>query len=187
MDAGIVDVAGIILVGGHAVRAEDLGLHHLGESEDGVERRAQLVAHLREEARLGDVGRFRAAARLVGDRLRGLELADQRVLLGARLECGELRGVEAVRQQREIALRGDREHRQDVVLDRAADREVERHRGGDRRGRRDHRHRHARRQRRRQRHHQQHDEQHEGAGVLLDPDRMDQDEHPGHARRTGRA
>ena len=107
----------IVLVGRHGVGTEDLGLHHLGESEDGVERRAQLVAHLGEEARLGDVGRFRAAARLVGDRLGGFELADQRVLLGARLERGELGRIEPVGQQREIALRGDRQDRQDVVLD----------------------------------------------------------------------
>ena len=61
MHAGIVDVGGIFLVGRHRVRAENLALHHFGKAEDGVERRAQLVAHLREEARLGDVGGFGAA------------------------------------------------------------------------------------------------------------------------------
>ncbi len=67
--AGIVDVVRVFLVGRHGVRPENLALHHLGEAEDGVERRAQLVAHLREELRLRDVRAFGAAARLVGDRL----------------------------------------------------------------------------------------------------------------------
>ena len=50
MYAGIMDVAGIILVHRHAVRSENLAFHHFGEAEDGVERRAQLMAHLGEEA-----------------------------------------------------------------------------------------------------------------------------------------
>ena len=67
MHAGIMDIGGIFLVSRHRVLAEDFRLHHFGEAEDGVERRAQFVAHLREEARLRDVGGFRALARLVGD------------------------------------------------------------------------------------------------------------------------
>jgi hypothetical protein len=86
MHAGIMDVGGIVLVGRHRMRPEDLALHHLGEAEDGVERRAQLMAHLCEKARLGDVGGLGAAARLVGDRFRLLELADECILLRARLE-----------------------------------------------------------------------------------------------------
>jgi hypothetical protein len=37
----------LVLVG--AEGAEDSALHHLGEADDGVERRAQLVAHVGEE------------------------------------------------------------------------------------------------------------------------------------------
>ena len=95
--SGVVDVAGILLVGRHVVRAENLALHDLGEAEDGIERRAQLVAHLGEKTRLRDVGGFGAAPRLVGDRLRGFELADQRVLLGARFKRGELGRIEPER------------------------------------------------------------------------------------------
>ena len=39
-----------------AERAEDAALHDLGEADDGVERRAQLVAHVGEELGLGAVG-----------------------------------------------------------------------------------------------------------------------------------
>ena len=72
------------------MRPENLALHHLGEAEDGVERRPQLMAHLREEARLGDVGGFGAAARLVGNGLGLLELADQRVFLRARFSVASV-------------------------------------------------------------------------------------------------
>ena len=109
VDAGVVDVVRVILVGAHGVGAEQLVLHHLGKAEDGVERRAQLVAHLGEEPRLRDVGGFRVTARLVGFRLGLLELADQRILFGACLEGREVRGVEPVGEQSEIAERGERE------------------------------------------------------------------------------
>jgi hypothetical protein len=45
-----MDVGGIVLGDGHRVTAEDLALHHFGKTEDGVQRRAQFVAHLRQEA-----------------------------------------------------------------------------------------------------------------------------------------
>ena len=102
--AGTVDVAGIFLVRRHRVGAENLALHHFGEAEDGVEWRAQLVAHLGEEARLGDIGGFGAPARLVGNRLRLFELADQRVLLRARFERRQRRRVEPIGKQGEIAF-----------------------------------------------------------------------------------
>ena len=92
-------------------RAEQLALHHLGEAEDGVERRAQLVAHGGEEARLGDVGGLRAPARLVGDRFLLLDLGDQRVLLGAELEHGQRRGVEPLGQEDEVDVQADRHGR----------------------------------------------------------------------------
>ena len=63
--AALVDVAAIfaILVG--AERAEHAGFHDLGESDDGIERGAQLVAHIGEESRLGLVG-FLGAGLLLG-------------------------------------------------------------------------------------------------------------------------
>ena len=64
-----MNVADIFLVGLVVHRPEHLVLHHFREAEDGVERRAQLVAHRRQEARLGEVGFFGAAARFVRDRL----------------------------------------------------------------------------------------------------------------------
>ena len=54
--AARADVAAILLVLLRAERAEDAALHHLGEADDGVERRAQLVAHVGEELGLGAVG-----------------------------------------------------------------------------------------------------------------------------------
>ena len=50
------DVAAILAVFLGAERAEHARLHDLGETDDGVERRAQLVAHIGEEFRLGLVG-----------------------------------------------------------------------------------------------------------------------------------
>ena len=81
-----VDVGDILLVVGHVERPEHLRLHHLGEAEDGVERRAQLVAHGRQEARLGEVGLLGAPPRLVGIELGLLELGDEGILLGPELE-----------------------------------------------------------------------------------------------------
>ena len=143
MHTGIMNVAGIVLVHRHGVHAENLALHHLGEAEDGIERRAQLVAHLCQEARLGDVGGFRAAARLVGDRLRLLELADQRVLFRARFQRRERRRVEPVGEQREVAFRGQRHHRQDVIVQCALEDEVKRDGDSDRQSERQHRDRQA--------------------------------------------
>ena len=105
MHARIVNVGGIFLVNRHRVRAEDLALHHFGKSEDRIQRRSQLVAHLRQKPRLRDVGRFGAMPRLVGDRFRLLEFADQRVLFGARLQRRQRRRMQAMGEQREIALR----------------------------------------------------------------------------------
>ena len=62
-----VNVAGIFLVGRHRVRAEQFALHHFGEAEDGVERGAQLMAHRRQKARLGQLApsaRRRASSEL---------------------------------------------------------------------------------------------------------------------------
>ena len=173
--------AAVVLVHRHGVRPENLAFHDLGKAEDGVERRAQLVAHLGEEPRFRDVGGFGAAARLVRDGFRLFELADERVLLGAGLERRQRRRVEAVREQRKVPFGRQRHDGEDVIVQRAFDGEIERDRDGDRQRQREHRDRQARRQHARYRHHQQHHEQHEGGGLIVDADRIDQDERPRHA------
>ena len=79
---------------GTRVRPEQLRLQHFGKADDRVERRAELVAHRREELRLGDVGLLGVAPRLVRHLARFLELVDERVLLGLvhhRLELGAVK------------------------------------------------------------------------------------------------
>ena len=122
MDARIVDVGGILLVDRHGMRAENFALHHLGESEDRIQRRAQLVAHLRQEARLGDVGGFGAVPRFVRDRLGLFELADQRVLFGARFQRRQRRRMELMGEQGKIGFGGDRKQRERVIVEGAAHR-----------------------------------------------------------------
>ena len=51
MLSGFVNVAGIGLILRIAERTEGLQRHHFGEPDDGVERRAQLVAHRGQERR----------------------------------------------------------------------------------------------------------------------------------------
>src|SRR3546814_12481875 len=65
----LVDVGGIALVLRAAERAQQLALHDFREADDGVQRRAQLMAHVGQELRLGAVGELGA---LLG--------ADQRLL-----------------------------------------------------------------------------------------------------------
>ena len=102
----------------------------------GVRSSWLMVARKRDLAMLAASAR---APRLVGDRLLLLDLGDQRVLLGAKLEHGERRGVEALRQQDEIDVQADRHGRhrpvERVVEQREADDDRHRHRhgAGDRR------------------------------------------------------
>ena len=91
--AALVDVAAIFAIAVGAERAEHARLHDLGEADDGVERRAQLVAHIGEEFRLGLV-------RLLGP---GLLLG---IFLG---QVGELVGLALERLLR-LAQVGDRRH-----------------------------------------------------------------------------
>ena len=58
MLAAFMDIAGILPVMPVAQRTEHLGDHHLGEAEDGVKRRAQLMAHIGQEFRFRAVGDF---------------------------------------------------------------------------------------------------------------------------------
>ena len=68
MLAAGVDVAGVVLVGGSGVRAEDLVLEHFGKAENCVERRAQLMAHRCQKAGFREIG-------LLGPRLASSEFA----------------------------------------------------------------------------------------------------------------
>ena len=54
--AGREDVAGIVLVRGMAERAGEFVHHDFRETDDGIQRRAQFVAHVGEEGRLGEGG-----------------------------------------------------------------------------------------------------------------------------------
>ena len=63
--AAFADVAGIFAVFFGAERSEHGGFHDFGKADDGVERRAQLVAHVGEEFRFGLVG-FLGAGLLLG-------------------------------------------------------------------------------------------------------------------------
>ena len=54
--AAVVDVLAVLGVLGRAERTEHPRLHDLREADDGVERRAQFVADIGEELRLGAVG-----------------------------------------------------------------------------------------------------------------------------------
>ena len=76
MIARLVDQPRIFQIARSAERAEHLVRHHFGEADDGVERRAQFVAHIGEEARLGAVGLFGEIARLDQFALVGLALGD---------------------------------------------------------------------------------------------------------------
>ena len=54
--AARIDIAGIFLIFGMTERSEQSLLHHLGEADHGIERRAQLVTDIGEELRLCPVG-----------------------------------------------------------------------------------------------------------------------------------
>ena len=66
--------------------AEQLRLHHFRKAENGVERRAQLVAHRGEEAGLREIGFLGAPARHVAVDLGLFEFGDQFVLFRSRSE-----------------------------------------------------------------------------------------------------
>ena len=62
--ARAVNVVDVFAVGVVADRAEDLRFHHFGKAEDGIERRAQFMAHVREEPRLRPGGGGQRGVRL---------------------------------------------------------------------------------------------------------------------------
>ena len=139
---------------------------------------AQLVAHLRQKARLGDVGGFGAMARFVGDRLGLFELADQRVLFGARFQRIERGRMQPARQQREIPFGRQREQREHVIVERAGEREIDRDRRGYGRSGHQCRDRQVGRQHARHCDHQQHQEHHQRVRRHVGAGGMDQDRRP---------
>ena len=119
MRAGGMNVAGIFLVARRADRAEAFLGDDLGEAQNGVQRRAQLVAHIGEEGGLGGVGGFRLEAlaqRLVAGLL---QFARQILDLEAqpRILVEPADHAPAVEQQ----LRGEqRNHDRGAVIDRTS-------------------------------------------------------------------
>src|SRR5205823_10831732 len=80
LPAGLAGIAGVINVAALADRPESLPGDHFAEADDGVERRAQLVAHRGEKSRLRRVrgtrlvagrGQFELVAFALGDVLAG--------------------------------------------------------------------------------------------------------------------
>ena len=179
--ARIVNIGRIFLVNRDRVGAENFTFHHLGESEDGIERRPQFVAHLRQKPRLRDVGRFRAMACLVGYRFRLLKLADQRVFFGAHLQRCQRGRMQTMGEQRKIAFRGEREKGEHVIAEATAQHEVRDNRGGDRNGCGKGCDRKTCREHARYRDHQQHHEHHQGVRAHIRACRVDQDRHPAQA------
>ena len=167
--AGIMDVGGIVLVDRNGVGAKNFALHHFREAENGIERSAQLVAHLREEARLRHVGGFGTVAGFVRDRLGLLEFADQGVLFGAGFQRRQRGRMQAMCEQGEVAFRGDGQRREHVIIECATQQEVHGDGGRDRNGRREGRDRQAGRQHAGDGDHQQHHKQHQGIGNHVDP------------------
>ena len=63
MRTGFMDQAGIFLIA-RTQRAEHFPGHHFRKTDNGVQRRAQLMTHIGQEARLGAGGIQRRVARL---------------------------------------------------------------------------------------------------------------------------
>ena len=98
------DVAAVLVIFLRAERPEHVGFHDLGETDDGVERRAQLVAHIGEEFRFRLIGFF--GTRLFG----GVFLGQFRraMLRGAQVRDGRHQALFAVDQFFFVRLeRGD--------------------------------------------------------------------------------
>ena len=89
----VADIGAVLLV---AERAQHLAQHHLGKADDRVQGRAQLVAHGREKAGFGLVGRL------------GLFLGLAQRLVGRLAVALQADAVEAAVEHREQRLRIDR-------------------------------------------------------------------------------
>ena len=86
--AGVQDLADALFL--RRRRRRRIGLHQLGEAEDGVERRAELVAHAGEEVGLGQI-RFLGGGLGVGQRR--LDLVALRQVAGQFGEAAQIAGL----------------------------------------------------------------------------------------------
>ena len=94
-------------------------MDHLREADDGVQRRAQFVAHIGEEFGLRAVGRFGALQRLLRLRLRSGERLDEVVLVMAQDEHVARRRVDLARHEGHVGHEDER-HGGDAVEQHAA-------------------------------------------------------------------
>ncbi len=182
-----MDVVRIFLVGRHAVRSEQLPLHHLRKAEDRVKGRAQLMAHRCEKPRLGQIGAFGPAARLVRTELGLFELGDERILLLLKRDVALGRRMQALDDDKEIADDANRDRRrgQRVPLQAGGvkndDADDHRQHAGHERGR------NGRGQQRHHRRNEQHDQRGESLRVRLGRLKQGEDEiGPGGAAKAGR-
>ena len=113
--AGCVDVGRVTLVLRVAHGPHDLVLHDLGETHDGVERRAQLVAHIGEEFRLREIGRLGLEPGFVGGLFLSFQLVDEKVFVGPVFEHGERGLLQAFDQENKIEVDAGRDHREQPV------------------------------------------------------------------------
>jgi hypothetical protein len=92
--------------------AEDFVLEHFREAQNGVERRAQFVAHRGEKARLGQIALLGPATAFVGDGFLALKLGKDRVFFRAQRQHADNAAIEPIGDQPEQQLRpqGDQRH-----------------------------------------------------------------------------
>src|SRR5262249_33781345 len=112
-------IRGILPVGGYCVRTEYFSLHHLGKAKNGIEWRAQFVAHLGKKSRLGDVGSFCSPARFIGNRLRLLKFTNQRIFLRRRCQRRQRDEIKAMVKGGKISWGSKSNNREDVAAQRA--------------------------------------------------------------------
>ena len=114
MLAARMDIIGIILVGRNHVRSEQFAFHDFGKAENGIERRAQLMAHRGKEAGFGEICCLGAVAGQIAVCLGLFELGDEFVFLGLKRKRCERGRMQPHRKQHEIKLRAAHQRDQGV-------------------------------------------------------------------------
>ena len=94
------------------MRSEQLAFHDFRKAENGVERRAQFMAHRGEEAGFGEICLLGAAAGQIAVRLGLFEFGDQFVLFGLKRQRLERRSMQPPGNDHEIELRTARQRNQ---------------------------------------------------------------------------
>ena len=94
------------------MRSEQFAFHDFGKAKNGVERRAQFMAHRGEEAGFGEICRLGAAAGQIAVCLGLFELGDQLVLFGLKRQRFERSPVQLPGNEHEIELRTARQRNQ---------------------------------------------------------------------------